>query len=88
MRLRMRTGVTHQLRAHMAMIGHPILGDARYGGGHAEIGWHYLHAAAIAFDGDAWPTGLVTPFPAHWHPLFEREGWLTIDWAAAVACAR
>jgi 23S rRNA pseudouridine1911/1915/1917 synthase len=29
--LRMRTGVTHQLRVHMAHLGHPVVGDRRYG---------------------------------------------------------
>src|SRR5262249_23822269 len=27
-----RTGVTHQVRAHLALVGHPVLGDLRYGG--------------------------------------------------------
>ena len=31
MALRPRTGRTHQLRAHMQAIGHPILGDPKYG---------------------------------------------------------
>ena len=30
------TGRTHQLRAHMAEIGHPIIGDGRYGGSGQE----------------------------------------------------
>ena len=37
----MRTGVTHQLRVHMAHLGHPIVGDRRYGapsrGAHADV---------------------------------------------------
>jgi len=44
------TGRTHQLRVHMAAIGHPIMGDALYGGeaeGRAER--LLLHASALSF---------------------------------------
>ncbi len=42
------TGRTHQLRVHLAAIGHPILGDALYGGeGGAER--LLLHASALSF---------------------------------------
>lgn len=77
--LRMRTGVTHQLRVHLAHLGHPVLGDRRYGsdtsaGTHA---WHYLHALRIYGDrGDVLPE-LATPFPRHWAPLFAALGWAT-----------
>lgn len=39
------TGRTHQLRVHMAYIGHPILGDAVYGGGGEYL---YLHAHKLS----------------------------------------
>jgi 23S rRNA pseudouridine1911/1915/1917 synthase len=83
-RLRMRTGVTHQLRVHLAAIGHPIVGDTRYGAAKidpditAPTGcWHYLHARAIAFDDPDLPGGLTTSFPAHWQPLFAARKWST-----------
>lgn len=40
----------HQIRAHFAVIGHPLVGDARYGGPARErLGRHYLHATRLAF---------------------------------------
>ena len=39
----------HQVRAHLALLGHPILGDALYGGRSVDLapGRHALHAAAL-----------------------------------------
>ncbi|RPI41171.1 MAG: RNA pseudouridine synthase, partial [Betaproteobacteria bacterium] len=34
---RLETGRTHQIRVHMASIGHPIVGDPSYGGRHASL---------------------------------------------------
>ena len=43
------TGRTHQLRVHLAHIGHPILGDALYGSADAPAARLMLHATRLAF---------------------------------------
>lgn len=43
------TGRTHQVRVHMAAIGHPLLGDSLYGGGSPLLGRQFLHASALGF---------------------------------------
>jgi 23S rRNA pseudouridine1911/1915/1917 synthase len=44
------TGVLHQIRAHLAFIGHPLAGDPLYGGPElAGLSRHFLHAARLAF---------------------------------------
>jgi 23S rRNA pseudouridine1911/1915/1917 synthase len=40
----------HQIRAHLAAIGHPVIGDTLYGGGRIPEGRHLLHARRIEFD--------------------------------------
>lgn len=48
--LEMRTGVTHQLRVHLAAIGHPIVGDGLYGDNSKDdfdVRRHFLHAKHI-----------------------------------------
>ena len=47
---RPRTGRTHQIRVHMASIGHPVAGDAIYGTPAPGLDRHFLHAHRLAFD--------------------------------------
>lgn len=49
----LHTGVTHQVRVHLALLGCPVLGDALYGGPDAGLspGRHALHASSIALAG-------------------------------------
>lgn len=57
---RLETGRTHQIRVHMRHLGHPLLGDALYGGPMSAIGRQALHA---------WRLGLVDPATGrarHW----------------------
>ena len=45
------TGVMHQIRAHFAFVGYPVLGDTLYGGRTLpDLNRHLLHAASIAFE--------------------------------------
>ena len=50
-RCRLETGRTHQIRVHLAAIGHPVVGDATYGGLRAALATQrpMLHAEALAF---------------------------------------
>ncbi len=49
--LRLETGRTHQIRVHLAAIGHPVVGDARYRGDRRRSGCTrpFLHAAGLGF---------------------------------------
>jgi 23S rRNA pseudouridine955/2504/2580 synthase len=65
------TGRTHQLRAHMAAIGHPIVGDAKYGGAEAFLTGGisrklHLHARRLKIEGlDGKPIDQTAELPAH-----------------------
>lgn len=51
MRFRLETGRTHQIRVHMASIGHPLVGDGLYGDARNIFGFHgqALHALRLRF---------------------------------------
>lgn len=49
LRLRLETGRTHQIRVHMAYIGHPVLGDEVYGKSYKGLQGQCLHAKKIGF---------------------------------------
>ena len=66
LRVRLETGRTHQIRAHLQAIGHPVLGDPEYGrAGRYGLRRQFLHATRLAFEHPA--TGaaldLSSPLP-------------------------
>lgn len=51
LRLRLETGRTHQIRVHLAYVGHPLVADLKYGHKRAELGLsgQFLHAGRLGF---------------------------------------
>lgn len=74
--LRPRTGRTHQLRAHCAALGHPILGDPIYGPLRPAPCPLHLHARSLRVplrDGEP-PVAATAPLPAHMAATFAGCG--------------
>ena len=47
--VRPTTGRTHQIRVHLAALGHPVVGDPTYGSAEKRLARHFLHARMLAF---------------------------------------
>ena len=75
-RCRLQTGRTHQIRVHMAHIGHPILGDTVYGHKKPELGQssQCLHAGALCFrhPRDERPVMVFAPLPEYFTQVIEK----------------
>ena len=62
--LRARSARRHQVRVHLAAIGHPLLGDRLYDGPDVPgLARHALHASRLIFDGPASPVDVEAPLP-------------------------
>jgi 23S rRNA pseudouridine1911/1915/1917 synthase len=77
LRVRLETGRTHQIRAHLLAIGHPVAGDPEYGrAGALGLPRQFLHAERLAFRHPA--TGaeidVRSPLPADLQPALEMAG--------------
>ena len=76
------TGRMHQLRVHLASIGHPIAGDARYGGAlmlaGAPVPRLMLHAAALEFPHPAGDKQRITAPPPEDFVAVARNVGLTL----------
>jgi 23S rRNA pseudouridine955/2504/2580 synthase len=81
------TGRTHQLRVHMAAIGHPIVGDGKYGGQDAFLTGTisrkmHLHARRLIIDHpDGAPLDVTAPLPEHFANSMEQLGFDEADGA-------
>ena len=75
-RCRLETGRTHQIRVHMAHIGHPILGDTVYGRKKPELGQdsQCLHAGALCFQHprDQRPVMVFAPLPQYFQEVLDK----------------
>ena len=75
-RCKLETGRTHQIRVHMAHIGHPILGDTVYGHKKPELGQdsQCLHAGALCFrhPRDGRPVMVFAPMPEYFQKVIEK----------------
>ena len=75
-RCKLETGRTHQIRVHMASIGHPILGDTVYGRKKPELGQdsQVLHAGALCFKHprDGRPVMVFAPLPEYFTQVLEK----------------
>ncbi len=75
-RCRLETGRTHQIRVHMAHIGHPILGDLVYGRKRAELGQdsQCLHAGALCFahPRDGRPVMVFAELPEYFKEVLKK----------------
>lgn len=75
-RCHLETGRTHQIRVHMAYIGHPILGDTVYGRKKPELGQESqcLHASTLCFrhPRTGLPVIVSTPLPPYFQEVLEK----------------
>lgn len=70
-RLKLETGRTHQIRVHMSHAGHPLIGDALYGGSTKHLSYQALHGESLSFAHPLTEENLSVsdPWPLSWDAL-------------------
>ena len=73
--MKLETGRKNQIRVHMQDLGHPILGDRKYGSGWDPIGRLCLHAYKLDFyhPRTGQPMNFETPIPREFKRLMNKE---------------
>jgi 23S rRNA pseudouridine1911/1915/1917 synthase len=79
--VRIGTGRTHQIRVHLASIGHPVAGDTLYGAPASSRGRYFLHSHRISFTQPS--TGeritVTAPLPADLEDWLQDCGKLSLE---------
>jgi 23S rRNA pseudouridine1911/1915/1917 synthase len=74
LRVALHTGRKHQIRVHLAAIGHPIVGDHLYGPPPPVSGGPFLHAASLTLRHHGQARTFEAPVPAHWDDAWRALG--------------
>ncbi len=83
----LQTGRKHQIRVHLAAIGHPIIGDPLYGSGGNPVGRMALHAHRLVFEHPRTVErlSLISPVPSVMERFVASERWVEVPHSARSA---
>ena len=74
-RIKLETGRTHQIRVHFSYIGHPVVGDKKYGNNKSNVSRQLLHAYKIGFfhpNSEEWKT-FTAPLPEEFNTFLDKN---------------
>lgn len=73
LKIRIETGRKNQIRVQLSGIGHPIIGDKKYGATKNPLGRLGLHASYLELKTKAKSLKLFAKIPKEWKNMFEKE---------------